>query len=58
MKKQSIKYKWKVDPYRKDKRTGAISPVKRSEYAESLFRVGAGFNGQQATGKLGGQADK
>jgi len=34
---------WVVSDYRKDKRTGALSPVIRSEYAEQLFKKGAGF---------------
>lgn len=45
MKRSSIaKMKWKVAPYRKDKRTGAISPIRRSEYLKDLFEKGADWN--------------
>lgn len=29
--------KWTVNPYRKDKRTGAISPVKTSRYLQYAY---------------------
>lgn len=32
--------RWRVSEYRKDKRTGAIKPVGRSEYVQSLFEMG------------------
>ncbi|MFU0790785.1 MAG: Transposase [Virgibacillus proomii] len=41
---------WVVSDYRKDKRTGALSPVIRSEYAEQLFKKGAGFCEQTTNG--------
>ncbi|MEN2765664.1 hypothetical protein [Ornithinibacillus xuwenensis] len=44
MKKQIYKLKWIVNPYRRDKRTGAVQPVKRSDYAQQLFGVGTGWN--------------
>ncbi|GAA0415158.1 hypothetical protein GCM10008934_02580 [Virgibacillus salarius] len=44
-------YQWKVSEYRKDKRVGALSPVKRSDYVQSLFKVGAGFNEQKTSRK-------
>jgi len=31
-------YKWKVSKYRKDKRTGSIKKIKRSDYLKSLFK--------------------
>lgn len=37
MRKVTFKIKWKVNPYRKDKRTGPIDPVPRSEYIKKLF---------------------
>ena len=33
----ALRMKWVVSPYRKDKRTGAISPVPRCEYLKQLF---------------------
>ena len=47
MKKQKYVIKHKVHPHRRDKRTGVISPVKRSRYAEELFREGAGWHEQE-----------
>ncbi|WP_234447167.1 hypothetical protein [Virgibacillus salexigens] len=38
-------YQWKISEYRKDKRVGALSPVKRSDYVQQLFDVGVGWNG-------------
>lgn len=35
---------WLISDGRKDKRTGALSPVTRSTYAQYLFEKGAGFN--------------
>ncbi|MBU5267920.1 hypothetical protein [Virgibacillus proomii] len=43
---------WVVSDYRKDKRTGALSPVVRSDYAEQLFKKGAGFC-EQTTNRTG-----
>lgn len=40
-------YKWKISEYRKDKRTGVISPVKPSEYYQSLSE-GMGWNERKA----------
>ena len=36
----TIRCKWVVSERRKDKRTGAISPVARSEYAKLFFDMG------------------
>ncbi|GAB3801578.1 hypothetical protein GCM10028868_26630 [Virgibacillus kimchii] len=36
-------YKWKISKYRKDKRTGPISPVEASEYYKYLLE-GVGFD--------------
>ena len=33
----ALKMKWVVSPYRKDKRTGALSPVPRCNYLKQLF---------------------
>lgn len=44
MKKQTYTIKWQVNKYRKDKRVGAISPIKPGRYAQYLFEKGAGFN--------------
>ncbi|WP_162985608.1 hypothetical protein [Virgibacillus halodenitrificans] len=46
-KKMNYKYGWKVDPYRRDKRTGVISPIQRSDYAQHLFDKGAGWSEQK-----------
>nr|QRZ17777.1 hypothetical protein JUJ52_18855 [Virgibacillus sp. AGTR] len=46
-------YQWKVSEYRKDKRVGALSPVKRSEYVQSLFQTGVGWNAN-----MGGQINR
>ncbi|HAM79586.1 hypothetical protein [Ornithinibacillus bavariensis] len=46
LRKMQYKLKWVINPYRKDKRTGVISPVKRSEYAKQLFKVGSGWSEQ------------
>ncbi|MDL4842820.1 hypothetical protein [Aquibacillus rhizosphaerae] len=35
---------WKVSEYRKDKRTGVMKSIERSNYAQVLFDKGAGFN--------------
>lgn len=43
MKKQTYKSRWTIHPYRKDKRSGALNPVKKSNYAKQLFSVGAGW---------------
>jgi hypothetical protein len=32
-----------VNPYRRDKRTGVLQPVKKSKYADYLFGIGAGW---------------
>lgn len=32
--------RWNVNKYRKDRRTGALQPVKRSRYVQSLFNMG------------------
>jgi len=32
-----FKMQWKVNEYRADKRTGAISPITRSSYVQKLF---------------------
>ena len=46
------KISWVVNPYRKDKRTGALSPVKHSNYAQQLFdQVGVGKDEQKTSGK-------
>lgn len=47
MKKQSYKFRWSVNKYRRDKRTGVLSPVPRSEYAQYLFEKGAGWKDDQ-----------
>ena len=47
MKKQTYTIKWRVSKYRKDKRVGAISPIKPSRYAKYLMEKGAGFNEQK-----------
>lgn len=36
--KQKIGIKWVVNPYRKDKRTGALDPIPRSPYLQKLFK--------------------
>lgn len=40
MDKKIMKYKigWRVNPYRKDKRTGALDPQPRSKYLQQLFK--------------------
>ena len=38
------KLKWSVNKYRRDKRTGPISPVKASKYYQYLSKIGAGWN--------------
>ncbi|GAA0422784.1 hypothetical protein GCM10008934_11410 [Virgibacillus salarius] len=38
--------KWVVNEYRRDKRTGPLSPISRSNYAQLLFEKGAGFHEQ------------
>ena len=35
-------FRWKIDQYRLDKRTGPISPVKASKYYLYLSKIGAG----------------
>ncbi|WP_156960056.1 hypothetical protein [Oceanobacillus manasiensis] len=35
---------WVVSDIRKDKRSGALSPITRSKYAQLLFNKGAGFD--------------
>lgn len=35
---------WVVNGHRKDKRTGAVSPVKGSKYFEELSNKGAGWD--------------
>lgn len=35
--KQVFKIRWKVSPLRKDKRTGPIDPIPRSDYLKMLF---------------------
>ena len=35
--KMTFKLKWKVSKYRKDKRTGVISPIPRSKYGQMLY---------------------
>lgn len=44
-------YQWKISKYRRDKRVGALSPVKRSDYVQHLFDMGVGWNGQAANRK-------
>lgn len=44
---KTIKYQWVVNPYRKNKRTGALQPVKPSEYFKELSREGAGWDGRK-----------
>lgn len=53
MRKQKYVICWVVDKYRRDKRTGAISPVSRSEYVQHLFNEGMGWDEQSRVGKLG-----
>ena len=38
------KLRWSVNEYRRDKRTGPISPVKASKYYKYLSKIGAGWN--------------
>jgi hypothetical protein len=38
MRKLKYVYKWSVNQYRRDKRTGAIDPEPRSEYLKMLFK--------------------
>lgn len=40
----TIKMQWVVNEYRKDRRTGAIQPVKASDYYKELAKEGAGSN--------------
>lgn len=47
VRKQQFNYRWKVDEYRKDKRTGALQPVKASRYFKELAKEGAGWNEQK-----------
>lgn len=52
LRKMQYKLKWSVNKYRRDKRTGVISPVKRSEYVQQLFdNVGVGKDEQKTSGK-------
>ena len=44
MRKNYWKMHWAVNERRKDKRTGAIRPVKGSKYYEELSKKGAGWN--------------
>jgi hypothetical protein len=45
--KRKYVIKWVVNKYRRDKRTGVLSPVPRSEYAQRLFEKGAGWKNEQ-----------
>ncbi len=47
----ALKIIWKISRYRKDKRTGAISPIKPSKYFEYLANEGAGWNERKADRK-------
>lgn len=38
MKKQSYTIKWTINPYRKNKRVGPLSPIQRSNYLKMLFK--------------------
>ncbi len=38
--------RWIVSEHRRDKRSGVLTPIKRSKYAEELFSKGAGFHEQ------------
>jgi hypothetical protein len=38
MRKLKYVYKWSVNQYRRDKRTGAIDPEPRSDYLKMLFK--------------------
>ena len=51
----ALKIIWKISRYRKDKRTGAISPIKPSKYYQSLSE-GMGWNGRRTTGNMGGSS--
>lgn len=44
----TIKMQWVVNEYRKDRRTGAINPVKASDYYKELAKEGAGWNERKA----------
>lgn len=44
----TIKMQWVVNQYRRDRRTGALQPVKASRYFKELSKEGAGFGGQKA----------
>lgn len=37
------KIRWTTNKYRRDQRSGALQPVKRSAYANYLFGIGAGW---------------
>lgn len=43
MKKVKYAIKHKVSKYRRDKRTGATQPVRKSEYFKELEKIGAGW---------------
>ncbi|WP_181917157.1 hypothetical protein [Virgibacillus dokdonensis] len=49
-------YIWKVSKYRRDKRTGAINPVKASKYYLELSKE-VGWNEETADRELGGQTN-
>ncbi|MBP1950271.1 hypothetical protein [Virgibacillus litoralis] len=36
--KMTYRMKWTVNNYRRDKRTGVVNPIKRSEYMKQLFK--------------------
>jgi hypothetical protein len=38
MPKQIFKYKWSINKYRKDKRSGPLDPEPRSDYLKMLFK--------------------
>lgn len=40
---EPFRLQWVISGLRRDKREGAISPIKRSEYARELFKIGAGW---------------
>lgn len=43
MRKQTFNFKWAVNRFRADKRTGAVNPIKPSRYFKELAKKGAGF---------------
>ncbi|MBB6451998.1 hypothetical protein HNQ94_000419 [Salirhabdus euzebyi] len=47
IKKMIFKIAWKISEHRTDRRTGPISPIPRSKYAQLLFDEGAGWNEQK-----------